>query len=77
MTLDGPVLENGSSVPNKLMVEEVQVGGATAVGGTTRWTLEGTRNGRICLNVHGSHLQEGVQKQQQKRPPAEIEIGYP
>ena len=56
MTLDGPVLENGSSVPNKLMVEEVQVGGATAVGGTTRWTLEGTRNGRICLNVHGSHL---------------------
>ena len=36
MTLDGPVLENGSSVPNKLMVEEVQVGGATAVGGTTR-----------------------------------------
>ena len=30
MTMDGPVLENGSSVPKKLMVEEVQVGGATA-----------------------------------------------
>ena len=30
MTMDGPVLENGSSVPKKSMVEEVQVGGATA-----------------------------------------------
>ena len=30
MTMDGPVLENGSSVLKKLMVEEVQVGGATA-----------------------------------------------
>ena len=42
----------------------------------TCWTLEGTWNKRVCLKVHGYHLQEGVRQQQQKIHPAAIERGY-
>ena len=43
----------------------------------TCWTLESTWNSRVCLKIHGSHLQESIQQQQQKRHPAAIERGYP
>ena len=42
----------------------------------TRWTLEGTWNSRNCLKLHGSHLQQSIQQQQQKRHSAAIERGY-
>ena len=73
--LDGPTSsENGPSTPKKLIVEEVQVDGAPA---EHAGTLEGTRNSRVCLKVHGSDLQKDIQQQQQKRRPAAIEGSYP
>ena len=69
MALDGPTSSrNGPSTPKKLIVEKVQVGGAT---------LESTWNSRVRLKIHRSQLQEGFQHQQQKRRPATIERDYP
>ena len=74
-TLDGPTsLENGLSTPKKLLMEEVQVGGALAEH-PEHW--KAPQNSRVCLKVHGSRLQEGIQQQQQKRHPAATERGYP
>ena len=72
-TLDGPTsLENGPSTPKKLVVEEVQVGGAFAEH-AEHWKAPEI----VRLKVHGSHLQEGIPHKQQKRHPAAIERGYP
>ena len=51
-TVDGPTtLENRPSTPKKLMVEEVQVGGAPA---------EHTEHWKAPEIVHSSHFQESI-----------------
>ena len=57
----------------KLMVEKVQVGGASAEH-VEHWKVPEII---VCLEVQGCHLQEVIQHQQQKRHPAAIERGYP
>ena len=75
-TLDGPTSsKNGPSTLNKLMEEEVQVGGASAEY-VEHWKAPEIVEPNL-LKVPGSHLQEGIQHQQQKRHPATIERGYP
>ena len=73
--MDGPISsKNGLSTPKKLMMKEVQVGGAS-VKHAEHWNAPEIVES--VLKVHGSHLQEDIQQQQQKRRPATIERNCP
>ena len=73
--LDRPTsLENGPSTPKKLMVEEVQVGGAPAEHVEHWKTPEIVES---ALKYTALTFKEVIQQQQQKRHPAGIERGYP
>ena len=75
MALDGPTSsENGLLVPKKLIVEEVQVGGAPSEHAEYWKALEIVES---ALKYTALTFRENMQQQQQKRRHATIERGYP
>ena len=74
-TLDGPTaLENGSSTPKKLMLEEVQVGGTPAEHAEHWKALEIVES---ALKYTALTFRKAFDSNNQKKHPAAIERGYP